>query len=422
VKALATWKWANFLGSLAPPQKRVVHINMDQTSVRLWMHPGAGYVVVPAGQRKRHLLEREQRAPLSKRRAAFSLMAFVSDDEVVQRLLPQIVLVNERTLTSSETAAVRASLATKPNDLLFRSKSAWSNADTLVHALRVLKHALEPVEPFAHCLFLVDCSPVHCTEKVCRAAARAGVHLHFVPGNMTGALQPLDVYVFSQFKKLLRAKYEAACVESASGEATYIDVVRMTFACVDEVLRGQPWREAFRGCGFGDAQRGLGKRLRRRLQWIDSTPIAGADLPRLEELRLVWHSGREIPIGWLFNLCTAMAAPPQKSLLPPSVCEGRADSGQTLGGGVPSSRSGASSSSQAPPASSSSVGASPCPSLSPVEVAMARMAPAAPPSVAAAPLPQLPPHHRLPVGRPLLRARSRSSKELPQASPPESKL
>ena len=109
-KATAAWTWSDFLGSISPAGKRVVHVNMDETAVKFWQEGGAGYVQIPSGVIKAEFLETEAKVSLSKKRMVCSLLGFISDDEETQRLLPQVFVVNKRSLTEAATREVQASL------------------------------------------------------------------------------------------------------------------------------------------------------------------------------------------------------------------------------------------------------------------------------------------------------------------------
>ena len=75
-QAIASWQWNNFWEAQAPPGRRIVHINIDETSVKLAPTVRAGAVARVPGEKLRHLLLREQKASLRLRRSAVTLMAF----------------------------------------------------------------------------------------------------------------------------------------------------------------------------------------------------------------------------------------------------------------------------------------------------------------------------------------------------------
>jgi len=257
---------------------------------------------LPEGHSRQDFLSRETRSTLSKRRACCSLVCFIADDEEVQLLLPQILLVSNPLITQSECQQLQEELLPSRTLFLKRGKTSWVDGEALVEILNLLGKCLEAVKPLAQCLLLLDCSPVHATERVARAAARQKLLLHYVPASMTSVLQPLDVYVFAGFKRLLRRGYEEELLRSPDGFVKNIDILRIVFRVAGTYLYKTSWKYAFRGCGFGDQQKHLGRRVRMYLKYQDSEPLAGNDLPSLADLRSVWHYSRALPLGWLFHL------------------------------------------------------------------------------------------------------------------------
>ena len=64
----------------------------------------------PGGMNKAEFLETEAKVSLSKKRMVCSLLGFISDDEETQRLLPQVLVVNKKSLAEAATREVQASL------------------------------------------------------------------------------------------------------------------------------------------------------------------------------------------------------------------------------------------------------------------------------------------------------------------------
>ena len=92
LEALATWQWNNFLEVQAAPGQVVVHINLDETSVKLCPNVQPGAVAVGWHRTKKEAMEREQKANLKARRSALTFVCCVCDDEDVQRSLPQVII------------------------------------------------------------------------------------------------------------------------------------------------------------------------------------------------------------------------------------------------------------------------------------------------------------------------------------------
>ena len=81
----------NIWQAQCPAQKRILHMNMDESCVPVWWPSKVGLVRAPEGGSRRQVLEQEQTATLTIRRVGFTLMACVADDPAIQRLLPQMV-------------------------------------------------------------------------------------------------------------------------------------------------------------------------------------------------------------------------------------------------------------------------------------------------------------------------------------------
>ncbi len=310
------------MGSLKPPHKsRTAYINMDETCIKMFDPSRTpGLIRVPKGQRKKTFLEKKQPAPLSKQRSACSLVAFATDDAEVARCLPQILVMNKRLLNQRQEARLRAAASRTPWLHIWVRDSAWVNAKALCEIVRTLGRCLAPVQPYAHCVLVMDCCPAHVCTPVLGAAATSGIALTYVPASMTDVMQPLDVYIFAMLKMKLRRAMEARYLASPDGTASNVEVLESLIDVLRTTLHGQAWPGAFRGCGFGSSQVGLGKRLLRALNWPEShTPVVSSDLPSLQELMVIWPKRKSIPIDWLFYLARRHVppAPPVAPPLPP---------------------------------------------------------------------------------------------------------
>ena len=83
-EAAATWQWNNFLEEQAAPGQVVVHINLDETCVKLCPRVPLGAVAIDGGSTKKEALEQEQKASLHARRSAMTFVCSVCDDTNVQ--------------------------------------------------------------------------------------------------------------------------------------------------------------------------------------------------------------------------------------------------------------------------------------------------------------------------------------------------
>ena len=92
----------------------MVRVTMDETAVKFWQDGGAGYVQIPGGVKRAEFLETEAKVSLSKKRMVCSLLGFISDDEEMQRLLLQVLVVNERSLLEAATLTQRNASRNQP--------------------------------------------------------------------------------------------------------------------------------------------------------------------------------------------------------------------------------------------------------------------------------------------------------------------
>lgn len=127
------WQWTNFYMNQLPADKRVIHVNFDQTAACLFQGAGRGNVTLAKADRAA-----VQNVPRGKRRTYLTHVAFACDDPITQPLLPQVTVGNEHTLKAGQLAAVRSSCL--PNVRVLRRKSAWVNALVIVEIVRGEKH------------------------------------------------------------------------------------------------------------------------------------------------------------------------------------------------------------------------------------------------------------------------------------------
>ena len=92
------WQWFRFLVAHVPSEKRILRLNLDETSIKFWYQPRLGV--------RRRVKDRRgggrfaRHASRGQMRRAFTHVAVICDDPVLQRHLPQILIVNERTISA----------------------------------------------------------------------------------------------------------------------------------------------------------------------------------------------------------------------------------------------------------------------------------------------------------------------------------
>ena len=104
-EATSVWRWSNFLHRRAPAGRRVVRLNLDETSIRLHQGGKPGLVRMSARVLKRSARSLTTPASTTQTCGMFTLVTIVCDDAAIQNVLPQVLLVNETRLSKFEPAA-----------------------------------------------------------------------------------------------------------------------------------------------------------------------------------------------------------------------------------------------------------------------------------------------------------------------------
>ena len=134
--ALAVWKWYNFLEARAPPGRQVVRINMDETPLKYdQVRKRKGLLAISKAQHKKQKETLVRRASLALRRSVNTLVAFMCDDDDIQKLLPQVIIGNHRLLLRSLAALHRDR---SDSVYVLSRKTGWNHAKMQCEILRLL--------------------------------------------------------------------------------------------------------------------------------------------------------------------------------------------------------------------------------------------------------------------------------------------
>ena len=209
--------------------------------------------------KKRQREEVVQRVSRGKRRRCLTVVAFLCDQPALQPLMPQIVIVNERTIKRSGISVVRASAPR--NVIIVRQKSAWNNDRLCASIVRWLHIALGPhLREYQPILFM-DAAPVHTTARVLAACRELHVWPIIIPASMTWRLQPLDTHALGSFKRILQIFYQAARSQAGESDIEISEFLNCVYAALRLVLANRDWAHAFDADGFGAKQKNISTRL-----------------------------------------------------------------------------------------------------------------------------------------------------------------
>ena len=270
---------------------------MDETPIKFDQERNIkGLLAIPKMELTRRSESIQRSASLSLRRSTITLIAFVCDDDAIQKRLPQVILGNHRLLPRRVAALHRL----RDDSIYVLSReSGWNNSKLQCEILKLLGRLLSPVAVSHWFVLCADAHSAHIAPCVFEAACRAGVSLMVVPASMTHLFQPLDTHVFATLKYQLWKASQGMLQAASTGEFNIDAFMDMVCHVVATVL-GKSYPRAFAACGLSSGQLGISKTVLHALEWSEPPRVA-AELPSLQELRQLWPQGRTIPISSVFR-------------------------------------------------------------------------------------------------------------------------
>ena len=287
-KVLVAWQHYNYLEANVAEGRRILRMNLDETSLCLFQGGGRGNVFISKAERRRVA----QRVSHSRKRTFLTHVGIICDSPTVQPLLPQVIIGSERTFSDALLVALLEVCA--PNVFLERGRTAWINARVMQTIMRRLAAALAPFRREFQPILLLDAHKCHVCARVLAAARDAGIWVVVVPARLTWLLQPLDTHAFALFKRCLRKAYVAERIRSRNGEVDLPTFLRCVQTALREVLQGRHWADSFASNGFGASQACVSERVRSELQ-LQTVVSAPSARPSVEQLQRVFPQGLRIP-------------------------------------------------------------------------------------------------------------------------------
>ena len=292
-EAIAAWQWWNSCLADVSTGKRVLRINMDETAVCLFQGHGRGNLFLSNTDRAA-----VQNVPRGKQRMFLTHVAFICDDSVIQKVLPQIVIGNERAIPQKQLATLKANCPA--NFFLLRRTSAWVTSQLCAWLVRILAKALEPFMDGVQPIFLFDACKQHLSPSVFKACAAACIWPVVVPARTTWLLQPLDTHAFAAYKIYLMRAYQAERVRSPDGVVGVDGLLCSIYVATREVLERRNWSAAFASNGFGSTQAEVSVRVAGHVGLQQPIEVPSCR-PSVLQLRLCFPMRVKVPVDdiWL---------------------------------------------------------------------------------------------------------------------------
>ena len=235
------WTLSNFQHGRCPPGRRIVRLNIDETSICFHQSESTGFLVADARKRARCGDPLVRNVSLGAKRTHMSHLAVISDDPDVQRLVPQMLLVGENVFPETIVAHVQECVL--PPWKLVRQKKAWVNVETMMQFAKHLVSALTDLQESTHFVLSFDSFRAHTNPRVLRYLSMNGFHVVVIPALMTWALQPLDTHAFAVYKKELSANATVRALEHAGSANSWRDLITLVIATGNDIIRGRAWKK-----------------------------------------------------------------------------------------------------------------------------------------------------------------------------------
>lgn len=268
---------------------------MDETSIKLYQDAGKGALTKSfrgaGGARTCRPVSRGQM------RTAFTLAAVMCDDETVQREIPQVLVINTKTITANQVTDLHAELGSPV--VIWRKSSAWLDIPAFCSIVKLVGISLAKYRHTHVPILGIDAAKLHLNERVWRIAADYGILLYIIPAKVTWGLQPADVYLFATFKMKLRMIAQEMALAAGDGRVSIEQTIRAVSKTVDDVLLNRKWASVFSRLGLDGSQASVSANVLRNLK-IDHAPSALSGMPTLADLLACWPAGSVIPVEKTF--------------------------------------------------------------------------------------------------------------------------
>ena len=288
------WQWFHFLLDQVPPGRSVLRLNLDETSVRFWYEPRQGLRSNSGPTRKTGCARQASRGQL---RRAFTHVAIICDDASLQPYMPQVLLVNERTVTVEQSR--RWTSLPGCNAQLWRAKSAWINDEVFARIIRELGKVLKSRAGDLQAILLLDAHVCHYCRRTLAACRAYDIWPVIIPARMTSLLQPLDTHVFSRFKMFFRTRLHQLMLTGANKDLTSEQVINALQHSIKGVLQRHAWTSAFDTNGFGLTFE-MRPHLLEMLGWR-TLPVIESGLPSFKQFAHCFPARHHIPFMQLLS-------------------------------------------------------------------------------------------------------------------------
>ena len=238
--------WVAHLVGLGFSLENATWINLDETPIPY--HIGGRRGMMKAACPKDLKGRMTERASLKDRRGHCTFMAALTNDQEVQKVLPQVLLPNtlgrKRKWKHSE-----ALNNAGPTIRVMDNTSGWSTTASMKEYFDHVEVVLKAMGK-DRVVIAMDVHSSHVAPETLRHLKKKKWQVILVPGKFTWLLQPLDAYVFASFKLHLNNAHAAQKCMTADGQQTFDEWLGTTLTSIENFFGSVNGRKSFEKCGY----------------------------------------------------------------------------------------------------------------------------------------------------------------------------
>ena len=240
-QATAYWHCLRFNEQRVPAGKKLLRMNLDETSISMAPALSSGLIVSRDAHRVRSFV-----CP-GDTRTNVTYVALVCDDRDMQKHMPHIIISSKPQMANEIHEHLQSH--PEPNVHVWRNQQkAWNNSFLMLRILDQIKNSVAH-RPDIQPMLLLDTASCHLDAAVMRKAQAAGIWLVYIPARMTSLLQPLDTHGFSSFKAWLKRQFADLQSASKDGMVRRLDWFTVLQSAKMHFFDERTWVSSFRETG-----------------------------------------------------------------------------------------------------------------------------------------------------------------------------
>ena len=263
------------------PGRKVVVLNLDETSIAKAYSKIKGTVMLPSAWPEYNALDISEHVPMAKTRCYITYCAIVASDPLISAILPQVLIAARKNMNRSVEQHADVILGVRTH--LWVRESAWMTQEVFLEILDLLLDALEPYNDFFEFILVFDASRVHLSIDISRKLCIAGMRIVVVPAKLTWLLQPLDTHVFANFKNSLRKRLQEAAMDAPHGQLNDTRWIESVARCINEMTNIDHGKSFHRN-GMMGHQNNM-KAVESKVIAADCLHSVGRQAPTLEDMK-----------------------------------------------------------------------------------------------------------------------------------------